>query len=247
MIDRRQRLFDRLDRFHGGRWRATDHQHFDAKPAGRRDLGVGRRSTAVLGDDGIDAMRLQQGDFAFYAEGAAIENVLHVGDGKTRLDGIDAADEIEMLWRCLGAMGFLSADGKKHATRFAAECRDCLRDRADVQPVVTGLRHPCGTSEAEGQKAETGHGFAGVLGDPRCERMGGIDQQIEFAIVQKFGEAIRTAETADPRGQGLKRRLFGSAGKRQQRVVSRVTGQSLRERACLARSAKQQNADLAHA
>lgn len=247
MTDRRQCVFDGLDSEHSGRRRAIDYYHLNTKLAGRHDLGIGRRSAAVLGDDHIDAMRFQQGDFTFYIEGAAIENVLRMGDDKSGLDRIDAADKIEMLWCRLGAIGFLSAGGQKHPTRSAAERSNGFRNGRNMRPAVASLRSPLGPPEAEGGKAETACCFAGALGNPRRKRMGGIDQQIEFAIAQIFRKAISTAKTSDPHWQGLKARLFGAAGKRQQRVVSLVTGQSPRKRACLGGSTEHQNADLAHA
>ena len=127
MIEPRKSLFHRCDGWHAGKRRARQHDDGKPKRARRRDLAVGRVPTAILGDHDLDAMLLEQRAILGLVERSARGDVTRMRYGKRSIDGIDAADEIEMLRaRCEG-LKLVAAERKEHAARrFAKRARGLL-------------------------------------------------------------------------------------------------------------------------
>src|SRR5690606_9475397 len=109
MIDPGDRLFDGLDALRLGKRRAADHDHGEAKRPRRRDLGVGRLATAVAADDPLDGMRRKQRAVAVLVERAARDDIFRARQLRSRLDWIDAANEIGVLRRRLERRDLLAA------------------------------------------------------------------------------------------------------------------------------------------
>lgn len=246
MIDRRQRRIDSVDRYHVGSGGARDNGNLDPQVARSLDLGVGGRPAAVLGNDGVDAMLLEQGDFVFEIEGATIEDVVDVRNGDLRRDRIDAADKIEMLRRRLGTAGFLPAGCKKDATGRGSQSSDRLGNARRWNPHVARLWRPFGSLQGEdGNVSDTGrHG--GICRNPGGKGMRRVDQQIKLPLPQKAAQALDAAETADANRNGLNGGIFRTAGEREQNLVPAARRKCLREFARLRGSTEDQNADLSH-
>lgn len=246
MIDRRKRPFDRFDRLHGGSGRARDHRNLDAEQARGLDFRVGSRTAAVLGDDGVDMMHGEQGELVLEREGTTIENGTEIRKRQRRIDGVDAADEIEMLRRGFRMVRPLAARREKDAAGRCAERFDRLRNAADHAPAIAGLRLPFGPPQGDGCDAGLAGRNGGVGRNPRGEGMRGIDQKIVAAFAQKSCEALGAAEAADPDGNRLCGRFFGSACEREQRIATAPRRKCLGKGTGFGRSAQDENAGPAH-
>jgi len=246
MIDRFERRFNRFDRRHGGSGRAGDHDNLDAEQAGGLDLGISGRTTAVLGDDSVDAIFPHELDLAFEREGAAVEHVFDVSQSERRIDGIDAAHDVEMLRGDLRMVGTLSACRQKDAPRGWAERGDGSGDVRHDMPMIAGFRNPLRTDERDGGNAAAFRCRRAIGRNTLGEGMGGVDQQIVASRRQEFGKAFRAAEAADADGDGLFSGCPRAAGQRQQDVEIVSAGKLRGKPACLARTAEDQNAGLVH-
>lgn len=246
MIDRFKRRFDRFDRSHGGSGRAGDDDALSAKQAPSLDLGIGRRTAAVLGDDGVDAVFPHELNLTFEREGATVEHIFHVGKRKRRVDGIDAAHQIKMLRGDLGMVSALATRRQEDAARGGAECRDGRGYVGDGMPVVAGFRHPLGTDERDRGNATAFDCRRGIGGDTFGEGMSGIDQQVVACGHQEIGEALGATEATDTNGNGLRSRGLRAAGERQQDLEIVSPGEFGGKPARFARAAQDQNAGLVH-
>lgn len=246
MIDRLERRFHRFDRRHDGSGRAGDHDNLDTEQACGLDLGIGRHATAVLGDDGVDTVLPHKVDFALEREGTTVEDVVDIGKGKRRIDGIDAAHQIEMLWGDLGMMGALSSGRQKDAARGGAKCRNRRRNIRNDMPVIARFGHPFSANERE--RVDTGafSSNGGIGRNALGEGMGGIDQQVIASFRQEFRQPLRTAETADTDGNRLLGGSLRAARQRQENVELFPRGQFCGEPARLAGAAEDQNTGLLH-
>lgn len=246
MIDRFERRFDRSDRRHGGSGRARDHDKLDAEQAGGLDLGISGRTTAVLGNDRVDAIFPHELYLAFEREGTAVEYVFDVSQSERRIDGIDATHEVEMLRRDLRVMGTLSACRQKDAPKGRAKRGDGSGNIRHDMPVIAGFRNPLRADERDGGNAGAFHCRRGIGRNALGERMGGVDQQIVTSRHQEFGKAFRPAEAADADGNGLFGWCLRAAGQRQQDVEIVSAGKLRGKPARLACAAQDQNAGLVH-
>lgn len=246
MIDRRQRLLDRFDRFDSGRRSAADHEDIDTERTSRVDLGVGGAAAAVLGDDGVDAMLFEKRQFGLEGKRTAIENANGMVEHQRRHHRIDAADQIEMLRRRLGGMRLLPAGCQEDAARRLAERGNGLGNRRNMRPAITGLFAPERAAQRDGRNAGQSGGLGGIGGNSRRIGMRCIDEQAELAVAQEAGEPFGAAETANPDRNRLFRRFFGSSGERQQDVENGALPQSLSQQARLACAAQYQNAEFCH-
>lgn len=246
MIDRRQRVLDSFDRFHGGRHGAADHEDFDAEHARRFDLRIGGVAATVLGDHGVDAMVSQQCQFGIQRKGAAVENEDGMIELQGRRDGIDAADQIEMLWSRLCRMRLLPAGRQEDAARHGSKCLYRFGNGRGMRPAVAVFLAPERAAQGDGPNAGHFCSLGGIRGNSGGKGMRGIDQQVEFAFAQEAGKPFGAAETTNPHGNRLFGRFFRAPGKRQQSIDVGTLPQRGRQLARLARAAQYQNAEFCH-
>ena len=246
MIDCLERCFHRFDRRQGGSRGAGDHDNLDTEQTCGLDLGVGRRAAAVLGDDGIDTMLPHQVDFAFEREGATVEDIVDIGKGKRRIDRIDTAHQIEMLWGDLGVMGALTAGRQKDAARGRAKCRNRRRNIRNDMPVIARFGHPFRANERE--RADTGafSSNGGIGRNAFGEGMRGIDQQVKASSRQEVRKTLRTTEAADTDGNRLLGGSLRAARQRQKNVELFPRGKFFGKPARFAGSAEDQDTGLLH-
>lgn len=246
MIDRFERRFHRFDRRHDGSGRAGDHDNLDTEQAGGLDLGIGRRAAAVLGDDSVDIVLLHQVDFAFKREGATVEDIVDIGKGKWRIDGIDAAHQIEMLWGDLGVMGALTAGRQKDAALGGAKGRNRRRNIRNDMPVIARFGHPFRANERERADTAALSSNGGIGRNAFGEGMGGIDQQVIASSRQEVRKPLRTTEAADADGNRLLGGSLRAARQRQENVELFPRGKFFGEPARFAGSAEDQDTGLLH-
>ena len=246
MIDSIKRSLERADGRHGGSRAAGDHQHRYAEQPCRLDLGIGSASAAVLGDDAIDQVLLQQPDFPGEIEGAAIEDADDVGRLQRRIDGIDATHQVEMLREPIGMMRLLPADRQEDAARRGAERRKRRRDIRHLMPLVANNWQPGLATESKKRDIGNLGRISGVGRDLPRKGMGGIDHHLDALGFEKVGETRTAAEAADADRRTLGERLLRPPGQRQQNVDAFVLRKLLRQQPSLGRAPQDQDAGLAH-
>ena len=123
MIEPGHRVLDRLDRRHLRQHRPAQHDHRQAERARRRDLAVGRRAAAVLRDDDLDPMLLEQRAIVGFRERPAAGDIARMRHGERRIDRIDAAHEIMVLRRAGERRELLAAEREKDAARRVLRAR----------------------------------------------------------------------------------------------------------------------------
>ncbi len=246
MIDRRQHRFNGGNRLHGSGWRPRDHEYFDAELACSLDLRISRRTAAVLGHKGIDAMGTEQRNFAFDFVRATIENELDVGKNKRRLDRIDASNKVKVLGGGFGAMGFLAPDCQEDPARGGAKPLYRFRDGRDRRPPITRLSHPFRPAQSQCGNARCSCGLTGASGDASREGVGCIDQKVETTITQKGGQTFGTTKTAYAQRNWLTGGFLRSASKREQNIVPARALKRFSESSRFAGASEHQDADFAH-
>lgn len=246
MIDRGQHFFNSGDRLHGGGWPARDHDHLDTEPAGRLDLRISRRTAAVLGHHGVDAMIAKQRNFAFHIVRAAIQDELNIGKDEGRLDRIDASHEVEVLGRDLGAMRFLATDRQQDPARRGAKLLNRFCDGPSIRPTIARYSHPFAAAQRECGNADRRYGLTGVCGDAHGKGMRCVDQQVEATIKQKSSQSVGATKTADAKRNRLIGRFFRSTSKREQDLVPAGVSERLGKSACFTSATQHQDADFTH-
>lgn len=246
MIDRRKRRLDSVDRLDGRSRGASDHHHLDAQHAGRLDLRIGGVTAAVLGDDNVDMMLLQQRTFAFPSERATIEDVVDIRQCQRRFDGIDTADEIGVLRRHFRMMRALPAGREEDAARGGAKRRNGSRNAFHLSPAITLMALPFGTAQSNGSNAGGISRKNGICRNPLGEGVGSVDQQVISTGLQEIGKRGSAAETTDANRNRLRGRFFGAAGKRQQNIAIITHRERLGQEARLAGAAEDQDAGSSH-
>ncbi len=246
MSDRRQHRLDSFDRLDHGRLRTRDHHHLDAEQAGCLDLRIGGAATAVLGDDDIDMMPTQQGQFAFQRERTTIEDIIDICERKRRLDGIDAANEIVMLCCCFGIMRTLPARCQEDLAGGGAKRLNGRRNAPHVPPMIARQALPFGTTQSDRGHASGLGSTGGIDRDALGEGMRGVDQQIISAPLQEIGQRRSAAETTDSNRNRLRSRFFRTPGQRQKNIAIVTRRERFGQQARLARAAKDQNARSSH-
>lgn len=246
MTDRAERFLDGFDRPHGRRGRTGDHEDFNTEMASRLDFRVGRRAAAILGNDRIDAVRGKKRGLAVHIEGAAVENISDVRNIERRGDGVDAANEIEMMCRRLGIVRLLTPDRQEDAAGDWPERGNCLGDVSARGPYVARPLDPFGPAKGKSRNSAKSCCGEGIGGDAGGKGMCRIDEKVKSSVAQKSRKALSSAETANTNRNRLDGRFFCAAGQRQQDVKPGILGEHLRQSTRFARSAQYQHADFCH-
>jgi hypothetical protein len=91
-----------IHRFGGGdlrQDRSADQHDFYAKHPRRGNLAIARRPAAILGDDDVDTVLMEQPGLVGFRKRAAGGQVMRLRHGKRGIDRVDAADQVIMLRR----------------------------------------------------------------------------------------------------------------------------------------------------
>ena len=247
MIDKPHRFLDRPGAVAVRRPLPLDQNDGKAEAARGGDLAVGGLAAGILADDHVDATLAQKRLLRLDGEGAAGEQVVDMGSGKRRIDGINAAHEIMVLRRGIESLRLLPADGEEHAARHIAQRRHGPGHRGNPRPAVALDLLPAEPFEPEERNARRRARRAGIGGNPPCKGMGRIDQQVD-GLGQEMGlEPRRAAEAAGAHRDGLRRGVERAAGERQRDGKIGPAGKPAREAARLGRAAQYEDAFLVHA
>ena len=145
----------------------------------------------------VDAMALEQRAILCLAERPARGDVDRVRHGERRVDGIDAAHEIDMLRRRGEGAELLAPEREENAARRLAERFDRIFHRVDLGPDVAGDFSPWRPAQREQRDARGPRRLCGIGGDDGGVRMGRIDQRIDLLGAQIGCEPFGAAEAAD--------------------------------------------------
>ena len=246
MIDPTERSVHRFDHRQAGGLCALDHDHLDAETPCCLDLPIGRLTATILGDDDLDLMLSQHVEFVGQSERTSAMDVADIGHRQRRFDGIDAADPVMMLRRGVCLVRLLPARRQENTQRHIAERSYGLRNAMHGEPVIAFDRHPCRTAQGKGGHIALSSRLRGIGRDAGCERMGGIDQQIDRLFTKIPGKPFAAAEATAADRNGLRGRIGRPAGERQDDVEIGARGKGCRQRTRLRRTPQDQNAGLAH-
>ena len=97
-----KRFCDRLDGRRLREYRALDHDHGQRQRTGSFELGGGAGASRVFGDDQFDSMSLEQCALVGDVKRPARGDQLNTRRQLLRRGRLDAAHNIEVLWRCSG-------------------------------------------------------------------------------------------------------------------------------------------------
>ena len=214
MTEPRDHFVRSLDRECTGRRRPAQHDHFDAECARRRDLAVGRGPAAIFGDHRIDIVRAHEGTVIGRAERAAIGEITRARQGQRRFDRIDAADEIEVLWRCGQRDEFGAAERDKGPARRLAQPAHGIGDINCFDPAIPGNSAPCRPAQRNQRHARLMRRGGGICRDDIRVGMGRVDKGVDPFLIKIFAKTDSAAEAAAANRRRLWRRRLGAAGER---------------------------------
>lgn len=246
MIDLTERCFHCFDHRQAGSLGTLDHDYPDAEAPCRFDFRIGRIATAVLGDDHVDPMSPQQIQLVLQPERSPAVDVVDVRYRQRRLDGIDAADAVVVMRRRVRLMRLLPAGRQEDAQGCVTKGGYGLRNAMHREPVIAFDRYPGRAAQRKGRHIAFRSGPGRVGGDAGSEGMGSVDHQIDGFVTKIAGKPLGATETAAAYWNGLRRRIGGPAGKRQDNVEIGARGKGCRQRTGLRRAAQDQNTGLAH-
>ena len=215
MIEPGEHVLDPLDALGFRQCWALQHDHRKMQPARGGDLAVSSLAAAILGEDGVDTVALEQHPILSLAKRSTRGQIDRLGHGKRRIDGIDASHQIKMLRRRGERRELLPPEREKHAARRRAEGIYRLLHGLDLNPMIASDGTPCGPSQRQQRRMSDAGGLNGIGGDGGGVWMRRIDQGIDPLGAQIFGKAVSAAEPADTQRNGLRQRLRGAAGERQ--------------------------------
>lgn len=247
MIDQPRHLVSISGDRHIAGLRPVDHDNRQTERAGGRDLAVGSLATAVLRNDDVNSAAGQECDFIVFTERPTGKQVADVRSVERRIDGIDASNQIEMLRGGAEAESFLPANGEKDAAGRFAKCSDGFGKRARTKPPVALLCLPAGTFEPDQRYAGGNGGHFRIFRNLPGERMRGVQEEIETAIVQEIRKPIRTTETTGANRNRLWPGIERPAGKRQHQIESTFLRQQRSKLPRFGRPAQNKDAFFVHA
>ncbi len=220
--------------------RAPQQQHRYAERAGSSELGIGRRAAAVLRNQDLDAMELEQVALCGFVKGPSCREV--TGMRNTERAGIHAAYQVTVLRRGNKRREIATSQGQKNALRRCPERANGSLGVGNLSPAVPCHRSPGGATDGEQRRAGVLSGVYGVGGDLGRIRVGRIDEDIDVRGTQELDHSSCSTETAAPCWHRLAQRCRRPSCERQHRGYVVTSGEACRETARLRRTAQNQNA-----
>ena len=206
----------------GNRWhgrairnrRPPEHEYRDPQQSGCRNLAVGRLSPAVFCHHSVDRERLEHRPILTFREGATGKNVMSVRHIERRLDRIDAADEVVVLWGNGKWSQFLPPNCQKDVSGALAQRTNCILRIGYIDPDITVHGGPRRPAKGEDWRVSLRSGLHGIRGNRFGIRMRCIDQEIDALSAKISCESVSTPEAASAYRDGLRSGRRRSAGKR---------------------------------
>ena len=247
MIGKPHGLFDRLGAVAVRCHRPLDKHDGQAEKACGKDLAIGRLAAGILADDHVDAVFAQKGDLCLHGEGTAGQQVFDARGAHRRIDRVDAAHEIMVLWRGVEKRRLLPADGKEDAARHIAQRCNGLGHGRNARPAVALRLAPADALQPQQRNAGRLARGAGVGGNLPGERVGGVDHEVDGHIAEISRKSVDAAEAAGAHRHGLRRGIERAAGQRQRDGKIGSIGKTACQVARLGGAAQYEDASLVHA
>ena len=213
MIEPGQHLLHRLDRRDLRQRRAFQHDHREMKRPSRCDLAVGPFAAAVLGDQRIDAVALEQSVVVGLAEGPARGDIDRVRHGERRIHRIDAAHEISVLGRGGEGLNLFPPKRQEDTTRRFPKGLYRVLDRICLDPKIALDRAPRWAPQCQEGDSRQLRGLRRICRDDPGVRVRHIDQRIDALIAKIIGKPSGAAEAPDPDRGRLRQWLRRAPGK----------------------------------
>jgi hypothetical protein len=242
MIEPSHDVLHGLDARYLGQRRTSQQDDGQAEHSRRRDLAVGRRSTAVLGDDHVDGVCDQQCPIVRLGEWTTAGDIGGVWYGERRINRLDAAHEIVVLRRLREGADLGLAERNKNTTRRFAECFHGRRGIRHVDPAVARERRPGRTPKREQWDACGCCRRSRIGRDDRSVRMRRVDEGIDAFGGEILRKTLGAAESADSHRRALRGRRRGAARKRDRYGHVRAFAETLRQASRLRGAAEYEDA-----
>ncbi len=225
--------------------RPVQHDHLDAERARGGDLAIGRGAAAVLRYDNFDLVFCHQRAITCFAERAARGDVGDMRKWQRRVNRIDAADQITVLWGACKRREFVAADGDEHIAAFQADGISRRTRIPDLDPPVP--RH-CAPGRATQRYKRHGHlacRRGGVLRDDIRVGVRGVDQRVDTLCGEMIRQALGAAKTANTDRHGMRNRRGRTSGERQRHLKAGALREPFRQLPRFRRAAEDE--DFRHA
>ena len=218
--------------------RPFDHDDFDTERAGGGDLRLGRRATAVLGDEHLDALLLHQRNLVLDAKRPPGENQPMGGQSGHSVRVLDGSHEVMVMGRS-GEGGQLQCpDRQENSSGRFAERENGRFHVRDAEPAIASLLTPGRSGQNRERDCKVAAGDGRVLGHLGGEGMSRVDDRGDPPLDQIGLESGNAAESADTEWDRRWSGAARSAGERQDRIEIVASGDPSGECACLRRSAE---------
>lgn len=225
MADGAERSVDIGDRVTTGMRGTCDHDHGNAQSPRRLDLAVGRRAARVLANHRLNAIAAQHGDLIGESKRATGRYIPRMGHDKRRLDGIDAANKIVVLWCGLAGQKFLTTKRQKRVAAFLPQSGHGTVDIGHLAPIVSRRLYPRRTLQRN--QRHPGHtcGFDRIGGYARGIGMSGIDQQIECVVFDETRQSARATKATAAHRHRLDHWIPGATSHGQKKTIAGFSSQ----------------------
>jgi hypothetical protein len=237
MIEPRDSLGNRRNRWTSGDRRSFEHEYRDSKCARGGNLAIGRLTAAVLRNDRVNRKQLEQVPIVRLGEGATLENVSGVRHIQRRIDRIHAANKVVMLWSRAEWTQLLPPDSEKNPSRTLAQRPDGSLRIGNIYPDIAIDPTPGWPAHRQYWRPGSSSCCGGVRGNVCGVRMRSIDQKIDTLSQEILRKPISSPKSAATHGNGLSSRRRRTARKRDRRNQI-ASGQSARKLASLGRSSQ---------
>ena len=225
-----------------GRGRAAHHDDLDAERARRRDLAIGGVAAAVLRDDDIDLVGCHQGAIVGLAKRAARRDVGHVRQRQWRVDRIDAAEQVIVLWPIGECRDVVAAERNKDIAALLSNGAHRGTGVVNFGPSIARDGVPWWSVQHQKRHGAASRGFHCVGGNHGRIGMRGVDQSVDAFGGKICGQALGAAEAADAYRHRMRDRRGGAAGERQGHIEPAALREAFAEQARFRGAAQNEDA-----
>ena len=191
-----KRFCDRLDGRRLREYRALDHDHGQRQRTGSFELGGGAGASRVFGDDQFDSMSLEQSALVGDVKRPARGDQLNTRRQLLRRGRLDAAHNIEVLWRCSEGRELHAPGGEKDAPRVLSDRRRCRFEALHHDPAVAIALGPRRAADGEELRSRDFSGLHSIRLHLHREGMGCVNEEIEALLGENVREPLGAAEAA---------------------------------------------------
>lgn len=220
--------------------RPLQHDDGKAKHSCGEKLGLRGLTTGIFADDIFDMMLTQQRQLSFQRERRASIDPQRIGQ---RFGGnfINAAHQIEMLWRgCIGGK-LQPADRQENAAGFCSERVDGLVMMLHHDPLVARHRLPFRPQQREDGNLRKAGRFCRMKRHDAGEGVRGIHQRGDALFVNPCHQPFHASKPANSAGNMWQYRLFCAPRQRKSCADMRMPREHFRQFTRFCCSTKNEN------